>query len=95
MAVLADQVSKRSDEMDRAIVTRRTHGLPFAKSVVAVAERNRTMDMIHAIAGQIREEGTRMLQATGRTRKPGRLPPGFTVAFFLSPPRSSGYAPLS
>ncbi len=84
VAVLADQVSKRSDEMDQAIVTRRTQGLPFAKSVVAVAEQNRTMDMIHAIAGQIREEETRMLQAHRADSETWALTTGaFTVAFFL------------
>ena len=46
MAFLATQIDQRSDELDQAIVTRRTKGLPSAKSVVSVNHQNRTMDTI-------------------------------------------------
>ncbi|HRC45407.1 MAG TPA: CHASE3 domain-containing protein, partial [Nitrospira sp.] len=62
VAYLATQVEQRSEEMDHAIVTRRTQGLPFAKSVVAVNQQNRTMDTIQDLTAQIREEETRVLQ---------------------------------
>lgn len=62
VAYLATQVEQRSEEMDHAIVTRRTQGLPFAKSVVAVNQQNRTMDTIQDLTAQIREEETKVLQ---------------------------------
>ncbi|MBI4001751.1 MAG: CHASE3 domain-containing protein [Nitrospira defluvii] len=84
VAYLATQVEQRSDEMDHAIVTRRTEGLPFAKSVVAVNQRNRTMDTIYNIAGQIREEETQALERHRADSEAWALTTGsFTVAFFL------------
>jgi CHASE3 domain sensor protein len=66
VAYLATQVDQRSDEMELAIVTRQTKGLPNAKSVVTQNRQNRTMDTIHDITGQIREEESRVL-ARNRT----------------------------
>ncbi len=66
VAYLATQVDQRSDEMDLAIVTRQTKGLPDAKSVVTQNRQNRTMDTIHDITGQIRDEESRVL-ARNRT----------------------------
>jgi CHASE3 domain sensor protein len=61
VAYLATQVDQRADEMDQAIVTRRTKGLPLAKSVVTQNQQNRTMDTIHEITVQIRDEENRVL----------------------------------
>lgn len=61
VAYLATQLEQRSDEMDQAIATRRTKGLPIAKSVVTQNHQNRTMDTIHDITGQIRDEESRIL----------------------------------
>ncbi len=61
VAYLATQVEQRSDEMDHAIFTLRTKGPPFAKSVVAANQQNRTMDTIQDITAQIRDEETRIL----------------------------------
>ncbi|MBA2484512.1 MAG: CHASE3 domain-containing protein [Nitrospira sp.] len=84
VAYLARQVEQRSDEMDHAIVTRRTEGLPLAKSVVVGNQQNRTMDAIHDIAGQIREEETRVLERHRADSEAWALTAGsFTVAFFL------------
>ncbi len=84
VAYLATQVGQRSDEMDHAIVTRRTEGLPFAKSVVAVNQQNRTMDRIYNIAGQIREEETQALERHRADSEAWALTAGsFTVALFL------------
>ncbi|MDP9131911.1 MAG: CHASE3 domain-containing protein [Nitrospirota bacterium] len=84
VAYLATQVEQRSDEMDHAIVTRRTEGLPFAKSVVVGNQQNRTMDTIHDIAGQIREEETRILERHRADSEAWALTAGsFTVGFFL------------
>jgi CHASE3 domain sensor protein len=47
--------------MHQAIATRRAKGLPIAKSVVTQNQQNRTMDTIHEITGQIRDEETRVL----------------------------------
>ncbi len=70
--------------MDHAIVTRRTEGLPLAKSVVVGNQQNRTMDAIHDIAGQIREEETRVLERHRTDSEAWALTAGsFTVAFFL------------
>ncbi len=66
LAYLATQVDQRSDEMEQAIATRRTKGLPVAKSVVTQNRQNRTMDTIHDITGQMRDEETRVL-ARNRT----------------------------
>lgn len=66
VAYLATQVDQRSDEMELAIVTRQTKGLPNAKSVVTQNRQNRTMDTIHDITGQIRDEESRVL-ARNRT----------------------------
>lgn len=61
VAYLATQVEQRSDELDQAIVTRRAKGLPIAKSVVTQNQQNRTMETIHNITGQIRDEESRVL----------------------------------
>lgn len=61
VAYLATQVDQRSDEMEQAIALRRAKGLPVAKSIVTQNRQNRTMDTIHDITGQIRDEETRVL----------------------------------
>ncbi len=61
VAYLATQVEQRSDEMDQAIATRQTKGLPIAKSVVTQNHQNQTMNAIHDITGQIRDEESRVL----------------------------------
>ena len=84
VAYLATQVEQRSDEMDQAILTRRTQGLPVAKSVVAVNQQNRTMDTIHDITGQIREEETRVLARNRADSEAWAFTTGsFAVVFFL------------
>jgi CHASE3 domain sensor protein len=62
VAYLATQIEQRSDEMDQVIVTRRTKGLPHAKSLVVANQLNGTMSAIEDITGQIREEETRLLE---------------------------------
>ena len=66
MAFLATQIDQRSDELDQAIVTRRTKGLPSAKSVVSQNHQNRMMDTIQEITGQIRDEENRVLLGIGQ-----------------------------
>ncbi|WHZ16553.1 MAG: hypothetical protein OJF52_003403 [Nitrospira sp.] len=84
VASLETQVTRRADEMNHAIVVRRTEGLPFAKSAVVVNRKNRTMDRIHEIAGQIREEETRALKHHREDSDAWALTSGsFAVAFFL------------
>lgn len=84
VAFLATQVEQRSDEMDQAIVTRRTKGLPVAKSVVSVNHQNRTMDTIQEITGQIRDEENRLLARHRADSEAWALTTGsFAVAFFL------------
>ena len=84
VAYLATQVEQRSDEMDHAILTRRTQGLPVAKSVVAVNQQSRTMDTIHDITGQIREEETRVLARNRADSEAWAFTTGsFAVVFFL------------
>lgn len=84
VAYLATQVEQRSDEMDHAIVTLRTKGLPFAKSVVAVNQQNRTMDTIQDITGQIREEETRVLARNRADSEAWAFTTGsFAAVFFL------------
>lgn len=84
VAFLATQVDQRSDEMDHAIVTRRTKGLPFAKSVVSVNHQNRTMDTIQEITGQIRDEENRSLARHRADSEAWAFTTGsFAVAFFL------------
>jgi Predicted periplasmic ligand-binding sensor domain len=84
VAYLATQVGQRSDEMNHAIVTRRTEGLPFAKSVVVVNKQNRTMDAIYDIAGQIREEETQALERHRADSETWAVTTGsFALAFFL------------
>ena len=61
VAYLAAQVGRRSDEMNEAIVTRRTKGLPYAKSLVAVNQQTGTMNAIEDVTGQLREEERRVL----------------------------------
>lgn len=84
VAFLATQVEQRSDEMDHAIVTRRTKGLPFAKSIVAVHQQNGTMDTIEDITGQIREEETRVLERHRADSEAWAFTTGaFALVFFL------------
>lgn len=84
VAFLATQVEQRSDEMDQAIATRRTKGLPSAKSVVAVNHQNRTMDTIQEITGQIRDEENRTLAKHRADSDAWAFTTGsFAVAFFL------------
>lgn len=84
VASLETQVAQRADEMNHVIVTRRTEGLPFAKSALVVNRQNRTMDRIHDIAGQIREEETRTLKHHREDSDAWALTTGsFAVALFL------------
>ncbi|MBS0171053.1 MAG: CHASE3 domain-containing protein [Nitrospira sp.] len=84
VAFLATQIEQRSDELDHAIVTRRTKGLPFAKSVVSVNHQNRTMDTIQEITGQIRDEENRALARHRAESEAWAFTTGsFAVAFFL------------
>ena len=84
VAYLATQVEQRSEELDQAIVTRRSKGLPYAKSVVAVNQHNRTMETIHDISAQIREEETRVLQRHRADSESWAFTTGsFTAVFFL------------
>ena len=84
VAFLATQVEQRSDEMGQAIVTRRTKGLPHAKSVVAANQQNRTMETIQDIATQIRDEETRVLQRHRADSEAWAFTTGsFAVAFFI------------
>ncbi|MBA5874723.1 MAG: hypothetical protein GDA66_09275 [Nitrospira sp. CR1.2] len=84
VAFLATQVEQRSDEMDQAIVTRRTKGLPPAKSVVEANQHNRTMETIQEIAAQIRDEETRVLQRHRADSEAWAFTTGsFAVAFFI------------
>lgn len=84
VAFLATQVEQRGDEMDQAIATRRTKGLPHAKSVVAANQQNRTMETIQDIAAQIRDEETRVLQRHRADSKAWAFTTGsFAVAFLI------------
>ncbi|WHZ24282.1 MAG: hypothetical protein OJF47_003394 [Nitrospira sp.] len=84
VASLDTQITRRADEMDHVIVARRTEGLPFAKSVVVVNRQNGTMDRIHEIAGQIREEETRALNHHREDSNVWALTSGsFVAVFFL------------
>ena len=84
VALLATQVEQRGDEMDQAIATRRTKGLPHAKSVVAANQQNRTMETIQDIAAQIRDEETRVLQRHRADSKAWAFTTGsFAVAFLI------------
>lgn len=84
LTFLETQVGRRSDEMNHVIVTRRKEGLPFAKSVVVVNRQNGTMERIHDIAGQIREEETQALKRHQEDSEAWALTSGsFAVAFFL------------
>lgn len=81
---LATQVEQRGDEMDQAIATRRTKGLPHAKSVVAANQQNRTMETIQDIATQIRDEETRVLQRHRADSEAWAFTTGsFAVAFLI------------
>ena len=62
VAYLAAQIEQRSDEMEQVVVTRRTQGLPHAKSLVMVNKLNGTMNEIEDVTGQIRDEETRLLE---------------------------------
>lgn len=84
VAYLATQIEQRSEEMDQAIVTRRTKGLPYAKSVVAVNQQNRTMDTIHDITAQLRDEETRALERHRADSEAWAFTTGsFAAVFFL------------
>lgn len=84
VAFLATQVEQRSDEMEQAIVTRRTKGLPPAKSVVEANQHNQTMETIQEIAAQIRDEETRILQRHRADSEAWAFTTGsFAVAFFI------------
>ena len=84
VAFLATQVEQRGDEMDQAIATRRTKGLPHAKSVVAANQQNRTMETIQDIAAQIRDEETRVLQRHRADSEAWAFTTGsFAIAFFI------------
>lgn len=84
VALLATQVEQRGDEMDQAIATRRTKGLPHAKSVVAANQQNRTMETIQDIATQIRDEETRVLQRHRADSEAWAFTTGsFAVAFLI------------
>lgn len=84
VAFLATQVEQRGDEMDQAIATRRTKGLPHAKSVVAANQQNRTMETIQDIAAQIRDEETMVLQRHRADSEAWAFTTGsFAVAFFI------------
>ncbi|MBX3345558.1 MAG: CHASE3 domain-containing protein [Nitrospira sp.] len=84
VAFLATQVEQRGDEMDQAIATRRTKGLPHAKSVVAANQQNRTMETIQDIAAQIRDEETRVLQRHRADSEAWAFTTGsFAVAFLI------------
>lgn len=70
--------------MDQAIATRRTKGLPHAKSVVAANQQNRTMETIQDIATQIRDEETRVLQRHRADSEAWAFTTGsFAVAFLI------------
>ncbi|MDR4471296.1 MAG: CHASE3 domain-containing protein [Nitrospira sp.] len=84
VAFLATQVEQRGDEMDQAIATRRTKGLPHAKSVVAANQQNRTMETIQDIAAQIGDEETRVLQRHRADSEAWAFTTGsFAVAFLI------------
>lgn len=84
VAYLETQIDQRSDEMNQVIVTRRTKGLPFAKSDVVVNQQNRTMDSIRDVIGQIRDEETEVLEQHRQDSRAWALTTGsFAVAFFF------------
>lgn len=84
VAYLATQVDQRSDEMEQVIATRRTKGLPVAKSVVTQNRQNRTMDTIHDITGQMRDEETRVLARNRADSDAWALTTGsLALVFFL------------
>ena len=84
VAYLATQLVQRSDEMDQVIATRRTEGLPPAKSLVVVNRLNGTMNAIEDITGQIRDEETRRLERHKADSDVWALITGsFAAVFFL------------
>ena len=84
VAYLATQLEQRSDEMDQVIATRRTEGLPPAKSLVVVNRLNGTMNAIEDITGQIRDEETRRLERHKADSDVWALITGsFAAVFFL------------
>ena len=84
VAFLATQVDQRSDEMEQAIALRRTKGLPGAKSIVTQNQQNRTMETIHDITGQIRDEETRVLARNRADSEAWALTTGsLALVFFL------------
>lgn len=84
VAYLATQVDQRSDEMEQAIALRRTKGLPGAKSIVTQNQLNRTMDTIHDITEQIRDEEARVLARNRADSEAWALTTGsLALVFFL------------
>lgn len=84
MAYLVNHIEQRSDEMDEAIVTRRTKGLPYAKSIVAGNRQNGTMAAIQNVVGQIREEETPILEHHRAESDAWAMTTGsFAAVFFL------------
>ena len=84
VAYLVNQIDQRSEEMDQAIVTRRTKGLPYAKSIVAGNRQTGTMDAIQDVVGQIREEETRILERHRADSEAWAITTGsFAAVFFL------------
>ncbi len=53
VAYLVNQIEERSEQMDEAIITRRTKGLTYAKSAVVRNRQSGTMDAIQDVVGQI------------------------------------------
>lgn len=84
VAQLENQIDRRSDEMNHAILARRTEGLPVAKSVVLVNHDHGTMNTIRQLAGQIRDEEVRALERHWADSQAWAVTAGsFTVVFFL------------
>ncbi len=84
VAYLVSHIEQRSDEMDEAIITRRTKGLPYAKSMLVGNGQTGTMDAIHNVAGQIREEETRILERHRADSEAWAITTGsFAAVFFL------------
>ncbi len=84
VAYLATQVDQRSDEMEQAIALRQTKGLPGAKSIVTQNQLNRTMDTIHDITEQIRDEEARVLARNRADSEAWALTTGsLALVFFL------------
>jgi CHASE3 domain sensor protein len=84
VAYLVNQIEQRSEQMDDAIITRRTKGLPYAKSVVASNQQSGTMDAIHEVVGQMRAEETRLLERHRAESEAWAITTGsFAAVFFF------------